>query len=192
MTDVVLVSIVGVLGTVTAAAFGIIGNSLLESKKAKNERQAYVASTRFSREFNMYQKLCEKHLTMVYDVGTAPMLTRGTALPEGVKSKKDFVHISAMHIDEADIENKRCAPFISKEIFEDYKALGKKAYAAISMFDLWCIIDNNNYPTAIYNGKSFTKEQAQIELEKRQREVSQYSDLILEKLRKYLEAREKR
>ena len=190
MTDVVLVAIVGVLGTVAATVSSTIGNSIIESKKAKNERQMHIATSRFNREFDMYQQLCEKHLTMVYDVGTAVMLTRVAVIPGSTNSNKDLVQLSARHIDEADRENKRSAPFISKEIFEDYKELGNKTYKAISMFDLWCKFDCMEYHVLKYNGEEYTKEKAEIELEERQKEVSQYSDMILEKLRKYLEKRE--
>lgn len=187
MTDVVIVAIVGVAGTVAATLFGMIGNSVLEHQKSKNERKAHIATARFNREFDMYQSLCEKHLTMVYDVGTAVMIARGSGLPEGVQSNYEFVHLAAGHIDEAELENKRDAPFISKEIFEDYKVLGVKTYQAISVFDLWCKFDDTKCLTLLYNDQQYTKMRAKEELEKRQKEVSNCSDLILDKIRKHLE-----
>lgn len=187
MTDVVIVAIVGVAGTVAATIAGIIGNSVLESKKSRNERKALIATARFNREFDMYQSLCAKHLIMVYDVGTAVMLTRGVSLPDGIQSEGDFLRLAARHIDEADIENKHYAPFISKEIYEAYKALGVKTYQAISMFDLWCRFDDTNSLTLLYNNEQYTKTRAKEELEKRQKEVSKCSDLILDRIRKYLE-----
>lgn len=187
MNDVVIVAIVGVIGTVLAALVGMMGNSVLESQKSKNEKRAHIATARFNREFDMYQSLCGKHLTMVYDVGTAVMIARGYGLPEGVQSNYEFVHLAAGHIDEAEMENKRDAPFISKKIFEDYKALGIKTYQAISMFDLWSRFDDTNCSTLEYNNEQYTKMRALEELEKRQKEVSNCSDLILDKIRKYLE-----
>lgn len=188
MTDVVIVAIVGVAGTVSATLFGMIGNSVLENQRSKNERKAHIATARFNREFDMYQNLCEKHLTMVYDVGTAVMIARGAGLPERVQSNYEFVHLAAGHIDEAEMENKRDAPFISKEIFEDYKALGVKTYQAISMFDLWSRFDDMDCSILKYNNEQYTKKQALEELEKRQKEVSRCSDLILDIIRKHLEA----
>lgn len=187
MNDVVIVAIVGVIGTVLAALVGMMGNSVLESQKSKNEKRAHIATARFNREFDMYQSLCGKHLTMIYDVGTAVMIARGYGLPEGVQSNYEFVHLAAGHIDEAEMENKRDAPFISKKIFEDYKALGIKTYQAISMFDLWSRFDDTNCSTLEYNNEQYTKMRALEELEKRQKEVSNCSDLILDKIRKYLE-----
>lgn len=190
MNDVVIVAIVGVFGTVMTAAVGLIGNCVLEKQRAKDERKAHIASARFNREFDMYQRLCEKHLTMVYDVGNAVLITRGAAIQSAAESIEEVIELSLTHIDEADEENKRCAPFISKEIFENYKELRIKVYAAISMFDLWQKFDSEGCEKMRYNGKVYSKEEAKSELEKRQKEVSAYSDMILEKMRKYLEKRE--
>lgn len=190
MNDVVIVAIVGVFGTVMTAAIGLIGNGVLEKQRAKDERKAHIASARFNREFDMYQKLCEKHLTMVYDVGNAVLITRGAAIQSAAESIEEFIELSATHIDDADEENKRCAPFISKEIFEDYKELRRKAYAAISVFKLWRKFDSEGCGKIRYDGKVYSKEEAKNELEKQQKEVSEYSDMILEKMRKYLEKRE--
>ena len=188
MTDTVVIAIIGVIGTLLGSGLGMFGNKVLENSRARNERQLYIGRARFNREFDMYQDLCEKHLTMVYDIGTAVMITRGSSLPEGVETNHDFVMLSAQHIDDADMQNKRCAPFISKEIFEKYKELGKSAYSAISLFDLWCRFDETGARCIKYNQKDYTKDNARIELEEKQKELSHCSDLILEKIRNHLNA----
>lgn len=98
MTDTVVIAIIGVIGTLLGSGLGMFGNKVLENSRARNERQLYIGRARFNREFDMYQDLCEKHLTMVYDIGTAVMITRGSSLPEGVETNRDFVMLSAQHM----------------------------------------------------------------------------------------------
>ena len=98
MTDTVLVALIGVGGTL----LGMFGNSIVERAKAKSERRLYITKVRFDHEFEIYQTLSEKHLTMAYDIGTAVMVARGASLPEGVQSMKKFCYAIAQHIDEAE------------------------------------------------------------------------------------------
>lgn len=91
----------------------------LESHKSKLDSKNYISKARFDREFAMYQELAEKHMTMVYDMGAAVMITRGAKYP-GYEKTSDFVHLALKHLGEAEMMNKRYAPFISKEIFENY------------------------------------------------------------------------
>ena len=114
MSETVIVALIGIAGTLLSP----IVSSINERCKAKNERKLHAQRISFEYEFDLYRILAEKHLTMVYDAGTAVMLSRGCKYPN-VDSNKDFVTVFAQHIDDADIENKRSAPFISKEIFED-------------------------------------------------------------------------
>lgn len=74
----------------------------LEKYKAGVENKTYISKARFNREFSMYQDLCEKNITMVYDMGTAVMITRGAKYP-GVSSTQEFIHLAAQHIDNADM-----------------------------------------------------------------------------------------
>ena len=78
------------------------------------------------------------------------------------------------------------APFISKEIFENYKELGKQAYSIISLLDLYDMFDNRVTPEIIYNNRSYTKAQTKQEIEDKQKTLSKLSDDILDKLREYL------
>lgn len=157
----------------------------LESHKSKLDSKNYISKARFDREFAMYQELAEKHMTMVYDMGAAVMITRGAKYPEYEKTS-DFVHLALKHLDEAEMMNKRYAPFISKEIFENYKELGKQAYSIISLLDLYDMFDNRVTPEIIYNNRSYTKVQTKQEIEDKQKTLSKLSDDILDKLREYL------
>ena len=148
-------------------------------------KSEHISKERFDREFTMYQELSEKHMTVVYDMGAAVMITRGAKYP-GYEKTSDFVHLAAKHLDEAEMMNKRYAPFISKEIFENYKELGKQAYSIISLLDLYDMFDNQVDPIIKYNHQSYTKAQAKQEIEDRQKTLSKLSDDILDKLREYL------
>ena len=157
----------------------------LERYKSSLSKSEHVRKERFDREFTMYQELSEKHMTMVYDMGAAVMITRGAKYP-GYEKTSDFVHLALKHLDEAEMMNKRYAPFISKEIFENYKELGKQAYSIISLLDLYDMFDNQVDPIIKYNHQSYTKAQAKQEIEDRQKTLSKLSDDILDKLREYL------
>ena len=133
----------------------------------------------------MYQDLCEKNITMVYDMGAAVMITRGAKCP-GVSSTQEFIHLATQHIDDADILNKRYAPFIAKEIFENYKELGEQAFSIISLLDLWDRVQTENHTTLNYNGTDYEKNKAKDEIEAKQKIISKLSDDILDKLRDYL------
>ena len=157
----------------------------LEKYKAGVENKTYISKARFNREFSMYQDLCEKNITMVYDMGAAVMITRGAKCP-GVSSTQEFIHLATQHIDDADILNKRYAPFIAKEIFENYKGLGEQAFSIISLLDLWDRVQTENHTTLNYNGTDYEKNKAKDEIEAKQKIISKLSDDILDKLRDYL------
>ena len=157
----------------------------LEKYKAGVENKTYISKARFNREFSMYQDLCEKNITMVYDMGAAVMITRGAKCP-GVSSTQEFIHLAAQHIDNADMLNKRYAPFIAKEIFENYKELSEQAFSIISLLDLWDRFQTENHTTLNYNGTDYGKDKAKDEIEAKQKIISKLSDNILDKLRDYL------
>lgn len=160
-------------------------NKELEKYKSFLSKSEHVSKERFDREFTMYQELSEKHMTMVYDMGAAVMITRGAKYP-GYEKTSDFVRLAAKHLDQAEMMNKRYAPFISKEIFEKYKELGNQAYSIISLLDLYDMFDNQVTSVIKYNNQSYTKAQAKQEIEDKQKTLSKLSDDILDKLREYL------
>ena len=157
----------------------------LERYKSSLSKSEHVSKERFDREFTMYQELSEKHMTVVYDMGTAVLITRGAKYP-GYEKTSDFVLLAVKHLDEAEMMNKRYAPFISKGIFETYKELGNQAYSIISLLDLYDRFDNQVAPEIKYNNQSYTKAQAKQEIEDRQKTLSKLSDELLDKLRDYL------
>ena len=118
-------------------------NKELEKYKAGIDNKTYISKARFDREFSMYQDLCEKNITMVYDTGAAVIIARGGQYPN-INNTEEFIHLALQHIDDAEMANKRYAPFIAKEIFESYKKLGKQAYFIISLLDVWNMFETKN------------------------------------------------
>lgn len=159
-------------------------NKELEKYKAGIDNKTYISKARFDREFSMYQDLCEKNITMVYDMGAAVMIARGGQYPN-INNTEEFIHLALQHIDDAEMANKRYAPFIAKEIFESYKELGKQAYFIISLLTVWDMFETKNYTTINYNGMAYTKNTAKSEIEDKQKQISKLSDDILDKLRDY-------
>lgn len=157
----------------------------LESHKSKLDSKTYISKAKFDREFSMYQELSEKNITLVYDMGAAVMITRGAKYPN-FETTSEFVKLAATHLDDAEMMNKRYAPFISKEIFESYKELENQAYSIISLLDLWDMFDKQMNSVINYNHQSYTKAKAKQEIEDRQKALSKLSDDILDKLRDYL------
>ena len=185
MSDTVIVALLGLIGTLVGSIIGLFGGSVIESKRVKNERKLHAQRVQFDYEFNLYQILAEKHLTMVYDIGAAVVISRGGKY-SNIDTNKEFITLATQHIDEADVQNKRSAPFISKDIFEAYKELGKLSLKAISMFDLYCKVEELNVSTINYDGKQYTKVESKKELENLQKEISSMSDKVLDQVRIYI------
>lgn len=157
----------------------------LETVKSNNDRKVYISKARFDKEFAMYQELSEAHMTMVYDMGAAVILSRGGKHPN-YDTVTDFIHDALEHIDSAEMMNKRYAPFISKDIFERYKELGERSYQIISRLDLWYDMKAHGYLDVKFNGENYTQERTKAEIEERQKELSRLSDDTLDFIREYL------
>lgn len=181
MSETLIIAILGIAGTLLSP----IISQLADNNKAKNERKLHAQKASFDLEFNLYQTLVEKHLTMVYDIGAAVILSRGGSYPGG-KTNREFVSLVGQHIDDAEKQNKKSAPFISKDIFEAYKKLGKLSYNAISMFSLFCSFEETGYSEIKYKDKLYTKSEAKKDLETMQKEISDLSDAVLDKVRDYI------
>lgn len=185
MSDTVIVALLGFIGTLFGSLIGLFGSSVIESKRTKNKRNLHSQQIHFDYEFNLYQALSEKHLIMVYDIGAAAVISREGKHPN-IDTNKDFLCIIAQHIDDADIQNKRSAPFISKDIFEAYKKLGELSRNAMLIFELYCKFEEYTGSIINYSGKQYTRNEALKELENLQIEISVMSDNILDQVRIYI------
>ena len=53
MSDTVIVAISGVIGTLIGSIIGLFGGSVIENKRAKNERKLHSQRVKFDYEFNL-------------------------------------------------------------------------------------------------------------------------------------------
>ncbi len=173
------------------------------TEKAKKERREFYIP-RLTRERSLYgtefeiklrNELTQKAIArecaewirqkVTFKSNVSDKSIQGQIVVDSVSSTQEFIHLAAQHIDNADMLNKRYAPFIAKEIFESYKELGRQAYSIISLLDLWSRFETQNY-IINYNGTAYTRDKAKDEIETKQKIISKLSDDILDKLRDYL------
>lgn len=156
----------------------------LEDKKSLNDRKNYISKARFDKEFELYQILSEKQISLVYDCGEAVILTRGKYRNIS-DCEKDFEKFLDDY-NEADICLKRYAPFISQEIFEKYRELDK---LSIDLLKLSFVrFDSRNCTDFIFHNIKYTMESSKAKIETMQKEISTLSDEITEFVREYLKS----
>ena len=161
----------------------------LEKEKARYQtelsKKEHVSKARFDREFQIYQELSEKNITMVYSIGEAVIVSRG-----GYETEDDisqFIQKLCDHINDAELTNKRMAPFIAKPIFEKYKELEKQASEIFKLMKVW----NQNrkspaFPFILHGTIYKSQKEVQQAIEAKQKILSNLSDDILDDLRDYL------
>lgn len=154
----------------------------LEDKKSLNDRKNYISKARFDKEFELYQILSEKQISLVYDCGEVVILTRGKYRNIS-DCEKDFVKFLDDY-NEADICLKRYAPFISQEIFEKYRELDKLSIYLLKLS--YVRFDSRNCTGFIFHNIEYTMESSKEKIETMQKEISTLSDEITEFVREYL------
>lgn len=162
----------------------------LEKEKARYQtelsKKEHVSKARFDREFQIYQELSEKNITMVYSIGEAVIVSRG-----GYETEDDisqFIQKLCDHINDAELTNKRMAPFIAKPIFEKYKELEKQASEIFSLMKAWNMYRKSSAAFSFSSHGIIYKSQKEVQqaIEAKQKILSNLSDDILDDLRDYL------
>lgn len=163
--------------------FQLSFDKALENRKAINDRKNYISKTRFDKEFETYQVLSEKQISLVYDCGESVIRTRGNY--ENSEECEGFFEQFSVHLNDADICLKRYAPFISKQIFEKYRTLDRKAtqLLKLSFVRFQARDEGGNFN---FNGQQYTRESSLKAIETMQKEISTLSDDIIEYVREYL------
>lgn len=163
--------------------FQLSFDKALENRKAINDRKNYISKTRFDKEFETYQVLSEKQISLVYDCGESVIRTRGNY--ENSEECEEFFEQFSVHLNDADICLKRYAPFISKQIFEKYRTLDRKAtqLLKLSFVRFQARDKGGNFN---FNGQQYTRESSLRIIETMQKEISTLSDDIIEYVREYL------
>ena len=88
-------------------------------------------------------------------------------------------------MNEAEFSNKKYAPFINKEIFQDYRNLENLNKDIFTMFKFWVYDDVG--AKFNYKGQTYTKKECQKYIEDKQKEIAALSDKILDDIREYLQ-----
>jgi len=158
-----------------------------EKEKYKTElsKKEYVSKTRFDTEFRVYQELSGKNLSMVYSAGEAVIITRGA--PYSSNEVDQFIEKYCEQLNDAEITNKRYAPFIAKEIYEKYLSLEKQASVIFRLLKLWKQYQTEDGFSVTVDKVSYHNqtEVAQAIADK-QKILSDDSDTLLCDLREYL------
>jgi len=111
-----------------------------EAFQSESRKKEYVSKVKFDKEFEIYQELSEKNLSMVYAIGelyqfviyilcinSLPEKDRKVDQepmydPEKRRKKADFLHKKACSkLNRADFSNKKYAPFIKKKFMRSTK-----------------------------------------------------------------------
>lgn len=155
----------------------------LENNKALNERKNYISKAKFDKEFEIYQVLSEKQISLVYDCGESVILMRGKY--EDTDECERFFEQFNIHLNDADVYLKRYAPFISQQIFEKYRTLDRKAtkLLKLSIVRFQCREMKGNFKI---NDEEYSLESSKKYIETMQKEISNLSDDIIEYIRRYL------
>lgn len=161
----------------------------LEKKKTLNERKNYISKAKFDKEFELYQDLSEKQITLVYDIGESVMVARGMYKDEADEVKR-FMERFTEDINNAEISLKRYGCFISKEIYEQYKRLDKMGSdiykLSLFLYNLRFVYSQKE--TFKFKEKIYDEDTAAEEIERLQKTVSGLSDEIIDQIREYLNA----
>ena len=157
----------------------------LERYKTELSKKEFVSKTRFDTEFRMYQELSGKNLSMVYCAGESVIITRGA--PYSSKEVDQFIEKYCSQLNDAEITNKRYAPFIAKEIYEKYLSLEKKASEIFRLLKSWKQYQTEDGFSVTIN-KAIYYNQAEITqaISDKQKILSDDSDALLHDLREYL------
>ena len=157
----------------------------------KGEKSNYISKVRFDKEFEIYQELSEKNLDMVYCcidiefyynnyIGFLPNMLSSES---GIKEELDKYNSK---INEADISNKKYAPFIDRKIYDYYNLLVKEAKNQHELLYLYQLIDS--WGTIRFDNVELNKDEAVKKINENKQKISDLSDKILDELREYLKS----
>lgn len=162
----------------------ILSEFALKRLNIINVRKNHISRTKFDKEFQIYQELSEKNLNAVYCVGEATIMVLHN-LNFNQSEKEELLEDFCEKMNDAEFSNKKYAPFIDKKIFDSYKKLEKDISFCYTLFKFWI---KHNSDTLKYMDKEYRLNEVSEILEKRQKEISNMSDKILDDIREYLDS----
>ena len=157
-------------------------NKELEEYKSALENKNYISNVRFDREFEMYQELSEKNITLVYGIGEAVLITRGIYEDDPYRVDK---HVEKLYIslNNAELTTKKYAAFIDEELFNKFHELQEQAAYICKLFNFWHM---NTDGVLNLKEEKYTRETAKEAIETKQKVLSNLSDAIIKDMRNYL------
>lgn len=157
----------------------------LQTHKTELNRKEYVSKTRFDAEFKMYQELSEKNISMVYCAGETVTVVNGA--PYSSDELDRFIDKYCNCINNAEIANKRYAPFIAKEIFDRYLTLEKQCSEVFILLKAWKQFQSSDcFSITVSNHDYHNQKEIKNAIIEKQRIISNNSDAIINDLRNYL------
>ena len=125
MTDVVLVAIIGVVGTFVGSLTGIISAKIADSSRAKNDNRLYISKTQYDLEYGIYRELSKKAFALIVDLSiiyTNNHFRTNDTEKNPEEEIRRFKNVTNDICDVQDILHEN-APFIPESIFDKYDEL---------------------------------------------------------------------
>ena len=166
----------------------------LELYKSNLNDKEHISKTRFDKEFEIYLELSQKNLTLVYDVGEMTLTARAIAENSPEITEKEIEEImekTCNALNEADFSNKQYAPFIDKDVYEDYHKLSELGEEIFQLFKRYTSKDPDFQSEFVftYHGEEYRSKQDFLNaINCKQKQLSKLSDEILDRLRNYLKS----
>lgn len=157
----------------------------LETVKTALNKKEYISKTRFDAEFRMYQELSEKNIAMVYCAGEAVVIVRGA--PYSSQEIESFVAKFCDELNDAEMTNRRYAPFIEERIYERYLMLEKKATEIFLLIKAWKQFNaSDDFKIEISDRTYQSSLELKKAIEEKQKVLSDESNALLKELRQHL------
>lgn len=157
----------------------------LEKYKTELSKKEFISKTRFETAFKMYQELSEKNLAMVYCAGQSILVLREKSLD--LNEIEGFIEYFCNCLNDAEVMNKRYAPFIDEDLYYKYYILNKDSSEIFRLMKAWKQYRaGNSFCCHISEGVYHNQSEVEQAIIEKQKALSGHSDEILKQLRDYL------
>lgn len=163
-----------------------------EAFQSELRKKEYISKVRFDKEFDIYQELSEKNLTMVYVMGEIARAAKSIFYNSSVFSDEEIEEIknrACNNLNDADFSNKKYAPFIDRDIYAKYHRLAELGNEIFNLFKCFTSKDSTFQSAFVftYHGDNYRSKQDFLNaIIQKQNELSNLSDRILDEIRDYL------
>lgn len=152
MTDVVLVAIIGVAGTLIGSLSGLISAKIADSSRVKNDNRLYISKTQYDLEFGIYRELSKKAFSLIVDLSIIYTNSHFRTNDEKKNPAEEIRHFKNVTNDICDVQDilHENAPFIPESIYDKYDEL-----YSLAKEQFWVYLDDmkkcleNNLPLPI-------------------------------------------